>query len=190
MSKLKVGPNTFIPMPVTLVGSIVKEKANFMAAGWVTRVNANPPYLGVGINKANYTILGIREKRSFSINFPAIDIVTETDYCGFVSGRNTDKSTIFELFYGELKTAPMIKKCPLCIECRLVDIYEMPTNNFFIGEIVAAYTEEKYLTNGEPDIKKMSLMILSMPDNNYWAVGERVGEAWKIGKKLKQEKHP
>ena len=190
MAKIKVGPNTFIPMPVALVGSSVKGRANFMAAGWVTRVNANPPYLAVAINKANYTPLGIWEKRFFSVNFPAVDSVTETDYCGFVSGRNTDKSALFELFYGELKMAPMIKKCPLCMECRLIDVYEMPTNNLFIGEIAAAYSEEKYLTNGEPDIMKMNLMILTMPDNNYWAVGERVGEAWKIGKRLQQETHP
>ena len=189
MSKIKVGLNVSIPMPVSLVGSIGDERPNFMAAGWVTRVNRNPPYLGVGINKAHYTCSGIREKRAFSVNFPPASIVTETDYCGVVSGRSTDKSTIFELFYGEMKTAPMIKKCPLCLECRLVDIYEMPTNSLFIGEIVAAYLEEKYLTKGEPDTKKMNLMILTMPDNNYWSIGEHVGEAWKIGNRLKQEKH-
>lgn len=82
----------------------------------------------------------------------------------------------------------MIEKCPLCIECKLVDVYEMPTNNIFIGEIAAAYTEEKYLTNGELDIKKMNLMILTMPDNNYWAIEEHVGDAWDIGRKLIQEK--
>ena len=186
MSKIKVGPNISLPMPVTLVGSIVKEKANFMAAGWVTRVNSKPPYIGIGINKVHYTPSGIQDKRTFSVNFPGIDIVTETDYCGIFSGRNADKSTIFEVFYGELKTAPMIKNCPLSMECKLVDTHEMPTNNLFIGEIFAAYTDEKYLTNGQPDIKKMKLMILSMPDNNYWAIGEHVGEAWKIGKSLKQ----
>ena len=72
----------------------------------------------------------------------------------------------------------MIKRCPLCLECRLVDIYEMATNNLFIGEIIAAYTEEKYLTNGEPDMKKMNLMILTMPDNNYWSIGDDVGKAF------------
>ena len=185
MPKIKIGPNISLPMPVTLVGSIIEEKVNFMAAGWVTRVNSKPPYVGVGINKVHYTPLGILDKKTFSINFAAVDIVTETDYCGLVSAKDTDKSGIFEVFYGELKTAPMIKNCPLSMECKLVDIHEMPRNNLFIGEIVAAYTEEKYLTNGQPDIKKMNLMILSMPDNNYWAIGEHVGEAWKIGKKLK-----
>jgi len=187
MGKLNIGTNTFIPMPVTLLGSMVGGRPNFMAAGWVTRMNATPPYLGVGINKTHHTSSGIRQTRSFSINLPGADIVMETDYCGFISGKKVDKSTVFELFYGELKTAPMIQKCPLCIECKLVHIHEMPTNVLFIGEIIGAYTEERYLTKGELDIQKMNLMILTMPDNNYWAIGEHVGDAWNIGKRLLPE---
>ena len=139
MSKIKVGPNISLPMPVTLVGSIIEQKANFMAAGWVTRVNSKPPYIGVGVNKVHYTPLGIQEKRTFSVNFPAIDIVTETDYCGLVSGRNADKSGIFEVFYGDLKTAPMIKNCPLSMECKMTQSVDLPTNSFFIAEIINIY---------------------------------------------------
>jgi flavin reductase (DIM6/NTAB) family NADH-FMN oxidoreductase RutF len=188
MERINIGANTSVPMPVTLIGSIVEGKPNFMTVAWITRINATPPYLAVGLNKARYTSIGIREKRTFSVNLPGADIVKETDYCGFISGRKVDKSKIFDLFYGELKTAPMIQKCPLCMECRLVDVYEMPTNNVFIGEIIAAYAEEKYLTDGELDIKKMNLMILTMPDNHYWTIGEQVGDAWSIGKKLMKEK--
>jgi flavin reductase (DIM6/NTAB) family NADH-FMN oxidoreductase RutF len=187
MKKINISSNVFIPMPVTLIGSVVQGRPNFMAAGWVTRVNATPPYVATGINKAHFTTLGVRENRSFSINLPSADLVMETDYCGFVSGQKADKSKIFEIFYGELKSSPMIQKCPLCMECRLVDIYEMPTNNLFIGEISGVYSEEKYLTEGQLDFKKMNLMILTMPDNHYWAIGDHVGDAWNIGRSLKPE---
>jgi flavin reductase (DIM6/NTAB) family NADH-FMN oxidoreductase RutF len=49
-------------------------------------------------------------------------MVEVTDYCGIVSGKNNDKSRIFDLFYGKLKTIPMIKDCPLNMECKLVEI--------------------------------------------------------------------
>ena len=88
-----------------------------------------------------------------------------TDYCGIVSGRKADKTNLFEIFYGESKTAPMIKECPLAIECKLIDIYEMPTNSLYIGEVIATYTEEKYLTNGKPDVEKMNPIVLTMTDN-------------------------
>jgi len=61
---------------------------------------------------------------------------------------------------------------------------ENPTNNFYIGEIIASYTEEKYLTDCKPDIKKINPLLLTMPDNRYWTVGAYAGDAWSCGKKL------
>jgi flavin reductase (DIM6/NTAB) family NADH-FMN oxidoreductase RutF len=189
MEKINIGANVFIyPMPVTLVGAKVENRVNFMTVGWVTRVNAKPPILAVGLNKMHYTPEGIRETGTFSVNFPNADMVEKTDYCGLVSGRRTDKSSVFRVFYGELKNAPMIEDCPLCLECKLYDIYELPTNNQFIGEIVAAYTEERFLTDGKPDIHKMNPLLLTMPDNNYWTLGAHAGKAWGAGKKLKKSK--
>ena len=187
MEKINIGNNAFIyPMPVTLVGATVEGKANFMTVGWVTRVNAKPPMLAVGLNKAHYTPIGIREAKTFSVNFPSAEMVEKTDYCGIVSGKRTDKSGVFEVFFGELKTAPMIRECPLCIECKLTEICELPTNDLFIGEITGTYTEEKFLTDGKPDVKKINPLVLTMPDNSYWTVGEYAGKAWGEGKKFKK----
>jgi flavin reductase (DIM6/NTAB) family NADH-FMN oxidoreductase RutF len=184
MEKINIGTNTFVyPNPVTLLGANVEGRANFMSLGWVSRVNAEPPYIGIGVNKAHHTIRGILENKTFSINFPDADMVEATDYCGLVSGKTTDKSQVFETFYGELKTAPMVKECSLSLECKLIDRVDLPTNIFFIGEIIASYTDEKYLTDGKLDIKKMNPLLLSMPDNSYWTVGKYVGKAWNIGKK-------
>lgn len=173
-------------MPVTLLGTNVKRRANFMALGWVTRVNANPPLVGCGVGKHHYTPQGIRENGTFSINFPSADMIASTDYCGIVSGKQVDKSTLFDVFYGELGTAPLIRECPLSMECRLVQTVENATNDFFIGEIIASYSEEQFLTGGKIDIKKMNPLLLTMPDNRYWTVGEFAGNAWSIGKNMKK----
>ena len=186
MNKINIGPNTFVyPNPVTLLGVNVERRANFMALGWVSRVNANPPMLGIGVGKSHYTIKGILETRTFSVNFPGAHMAEATDYCGLVSGKTTDKSHVFEIFYGELKTAPMITECPLSLECKLVDNVDLQTNILFIGEIIASFTEEKYLTDGKLDIKKMNPLLLTMPDNSYWTVGNYVGKAWNIGNEFK-----
>ncbi|MGZ7108934.1 MAG: flavin reductase family protein, partial [Methanobacterium sp.] len=117
---------------------------------------------------------------------PSTEMIEETDYCGLVSGRREDKSKLFNVYYGQLKTAPMIEECPLSLECKLHDIYEMQANHLFIAEIIGTYTEEEYLTDGKPDIKKISPIVLTMPDNNYWNIGENIGKAWKIGRNLKK----
>lgn len=185
--KISVGKNAFpFPMPVTLLGATVDGKPNFMALGWVSRVNANPPMIGCGVGRHHHTPAGIKQNKTFSVNVPSRSMMAVADYCGIVSGDTTDKAGLFSVFYGELKTAPMIRECPVCIECRLLQSVNYPTNEFFIGEIVASYTEERYLTGGKPDMKKIDPLLLSMPDNRYWTLGEHAGDAWSIWKSLKK----
>jgi len=174
--------NVFIPpMPVALVGTRVEGKANFLAVGWITRVNLQPPMLAIGLSKRHHTVKGILENKAFSVCFPGSDMEEITDYCGVVSGREVDKSGLFELFYGEGESAPMIAACPLNIECRLHQTVELPSHLLFIGEIVGVYSEEHFLTNGRPDIKKIDPLLLTMPDNCYWKVGEQAGKAFSDG---------
>lgn len=187
MARKNIGANTFIPMPMALLGTTVQGKANFMALGWVMRANANPPMIAVGVFKPHYTVTRIAESQTFSVNFPSAEMVQVTDYCGLVSGDKIDKSELFEVFYGDVQTAPMIAQCPLCLECKLVQTVELPSNMLFIGEITSSYAEERYLTDGKPDIKKMNLFVLTMPDNQYWSIGESIGNAWKIGKDFKKD---
>jgi len=77
----------------------------------------------------------------------------KVDYCGLMSGKRVDKSEIFEVFYGDLETAPMIVGCPICMECRLIQTIELPTHYLFVGEIIASYADENYLSDGGIDTK-------------------------------------
>ena len=187
MRKIKIGNSPFLyPMPMVLVGTVVEDKANFMAVGWVSRVNFNPPMIAVALGKMHYTNNGIHKNKTFSVNVPGIDLMEKVDYCGLVSGEKIDKSRVFDIFYGDLTNAPMIEQCPLCMECKLFNALELPSNTLFIGEIVEAYTEERFLTDGKPDIKKIEPFTLTMPDNNYWKVGQNAGKAWSMGKHFKK----
>jgi len=143
--------------------------------------------LGICVNRLNSSHDAIVETGEFSVNVPSIDMVAVTDYTGLVSGRKVDKSDLFEVFYGELAAAPMIRQCPVTMECRVSQQVDLPTNCFFIAEIVNIYSEERYLTDNKPDVKKIRPFLLTMPDNRYWAVGNCVGKAWDAGKVLRQE---
>ena len=187
MKKISIGTNIAPPMPTTLVGAMVEGKVNFMAVAWLTRVNTQPPMLAVAVHKARHTRKGIAENGTFSVCIPSVDMVRITDYCGVVSGSKVDKTQLFNVFYGELTTAPMIAKCPINIECRLSQIVDLPTHGLFIGEVVAAYSEERFLTDGQPDIRKIHPFFLTLPDRRYWAFGEQVGLAWKDGLKFRSD---
>lgn len=184
MVKIPIGQNFFIPMPVVLVGTQVNGKANFMAVGWCARVNANPPMIACGIGNHHFTPKGIAENRTFSVNIPSSLLLEKTDYCGIVSGEKTDKSEVFDVFYGSLKTAPMIRECPVTLECRLVQIVSLPTNSLYIGEIAGAYADDRIMKGGKPDFPAIDPLFLTMPDNRYWTLGKYAGDAWSAGKKL------
>ena len=187
MAKVNIGNQAYImPMATTILGSRLNDRPNFMALGWLTRVNFKPPLLGVAVNQGHASHGAIVDTGEFSVNFPTIEMVEITDYLGLVSGKRVDKSNLFNLFYGELKNAPMISECPLTMECKVVRTVELPTNSFFIGEIVGAYSEERFLTDNMPDIKKVKPFLLTMPDNGYWSVGELIGTAWSDGKAVKK----
>ena len=187
MEKIQIGQNFFIPMPVILMGTQVKSKANFMTVGWCTRANANPPMIVCGIGNHHYTSKGIAETKTFSVNIPSSDLLEKTDYCGLVSGEKADKSHVFDVFYGPLKTAPMIKECPVTLECRLVQTVPLPTHTLFIGEIAGVYADGRVIKDGKPDFPEINPLFLTMPDNRYWTLRKYAGNAWSAGKNLMKE---
>jgi flavin reductase (DIM6/NTAB) family NADH-FMN oxidoreductase RutF len=185
MDKVKIDSNAFVyPMPMVIVGALVGGKPNFMAVAWVARANFKPPMIMVALGD-HCTNTGIDANGAFSVNVPDVALMEKTDYCGIVSGRKVDKSKLFDVFYGSLTGAPLIKECPVCMACRLNQAVKLPFDTLYIGDIVDVYTEERFLTDGKPDVKKINPFTLTMPDNRYWRVGEMAGRAWNAGKKLK-----
>lgn len=175
-------------MPITLVEALVNGKPNYLTVAFCGVVHAIPPMIAVTLGKIHHTNEGIRENQCFSVNIPSQNMVEITDYCGIVSGKRVDKSGIFETFYGKLEKAPMIRECPLNLECRLIEILDFKgASEVFIGEIVESYAEEQYLCNEIPDIEKITPIVFSIYDNNYWGIGKRLGKAWSAGKKFGED---
>jgi flavin reductase (DIM6/NTAB) family NADH-FMN oxidoreductase RutF len=169
-------------MPMTIISSADGGRINHLAAAWISRCNPSPPLLSVALGKSHFTNPIIRKNGEFGVSIPHTGMVGKVDHVGLVSGKNTDKSHEFEVFYGGLKNAPMVAGCRLALACRVVSIVDLPYDELFIAEIAEAYADESCLTGGKPDIKKIDPFVLSMPDNRYWRVGEFLADAWKVGK--------
>jgi flavin reductase (DIM6/NTAB) family NADH-FMN oxidoreductase RutF len=189
MSKIKIGAKTFLyPMPTLLVGAMVGGKPNYATVAYCGIMNHDPAIISIALNKTHFTNAGIKENKAFSVNIPPAKLMAATDYCGLFSGLRVDKSKIFKTFYGKPKKAPMIQECSVNLECELIQTIQFSVDEVFIGRIVQAYSEKKYLTKGLPDIKKMDPIVFSMHDYNYWAVGRHLGRAWSSGEKFKTKK--
>lgn len=185
MEKIKLGSKPMIyPMPVALVGADVAGKPNFMTIAFIGIVNMNPAMVAMGANPMHFTCKGIVKNKTFSVNLPSAKMLKVTDYIGLNSGEKMDKSKLFTIFRGKTKTAPMIDECPLNLECNLIKKLALGGNDvIFIGEIVETYCEEKFMTNGKPDVEKMGTYVFTMNDNRYFSLGKIIGKAWNDGKK-------
>lgn len=190
MKKVELAPDRLMyPRPTLLVGANVDGKANFMAMGGGGVVNAEPPMMGVLLRHKSYTLKGIWQNKTFSINTPSVDQVKEADFCGITSGADVDKVKIcqFEVFYGHLETAPLIEQCPVNLECRVAHIMNLGSHDFIIGQVEGTYVSEDCLTDGKPDVDKIRPIVFDVTFRRYFAFGEVVGGAYKVGLELKEK---
>jgi len=188
--KVKLGALPLIyPIPIVLTGANVHDKPNFATLGDCGIMGINPPLVYVSLHRDHYTTGGILENETFSINFPSTDMLAITDYCGFVSGKEVDKSAIFEIFYGELGTAPMIQACRVNLECQVVKEFSIEHRQIFVGRVAETYVDEAYVSeqNGRRTVAEMSALdpIIYALDNRYYQIGQVIGKGYHEGRRYK-----
>jgi flavin reductase (DIM6/NTAB) family NADH-FMN oxidoreductase RutF len=188
---LKAAKNLLFPYLPVLVGVNVGGKPNYIAIGLVGWLCYD--MMSVSVGHRQYSKTGIDENGTFSINQPTVDLVRELDFCGMKSGRMINKAALFETFYGDLETAPMIRQCPVNIECRVVQTLTRSIHAVFLAEVVAVHASEEYLSEGLPDVARVDPVFFA-PDpslgksvHSYWRLGERIGRAYEIGAEVEMD---
>jgi flavin reductase (DIM6/NTAB) family NADH-FMN oxidoreductase RutF len=172
------------PKPVVLVGANVDGKPNFLTIALAGFICGEPPTIAVGIRPSRYSLKGILQNMTFSVNIPSIDMVKETDYCGIVSGSNNDKvkDCGFSIFYGKLASAPLIEECPVNLECQVINLIKLGSHYAVIGEVIETLVSENCLTEDEPDITKINPIAFSREKTSkYYGIGKFVAQAFNIG---------
>ena len=188
IGKKELTPQCLIPIrPILIVGANVTGKANFFEVGGGGLVSSEPPMVALPIRHRRYTLKGILENRSFSINITSIKLVKEADYCGIVSGAETDKvkDCNFNVFYGKLVTAPMIEQCSINMECSIVHILGSNSHAIVIGQIDGTYISQEFLVEREPNFSKLAPLLWFVDESQYVTIGEVVGKSRHSGNELK-----
>jgi flavin reductase (DIM6/NTAB) family NADH-FMN oxidoreductase RutF len=166
--------NLLSPLPVVLVGAVVQGRPNYLVIGYSSPFNFGQ-HIFLSLYKHRYTRAGILEHQTFSVNIPTIDLLAETTVCGSQSGRTRDKSTLFDTFYGVLKTAPMIRQCPINMECRVVETLDYDQNEGVIGRVIKSYVDPACLSEGALDWRKVQPILWATGgDNHYYQLGARI----------------
>lgn len=187
--KQKLGNIPYIfPVPIVLVGANVDGKPNFETIGDVGLMGIKPPIVYISSGMDHYTNRGILANKTFSINYPTTDMLPIVDYCGQVSGRDANKALLFEVFYDEAETAPMITSCPVNLECHVIKEFCIQHRQIFIAEVVQTYVSEEFVEQVEgrkviADLTRLDPILYAL-DNRYYRVGEIIGTGYQEARKL------
>ncbi|MCS4541643.1 MAG: flavin reductase family protein [Euryarchaeota archaeon] len=145
------------PRHVVLVSCIDKAgKANIITLAWSMPTSFNPPLVAISVAPERYSHKLIQETKEFVVNVPTIKIIKETLFCGRRSGKNYNKfkeTTLTPLPAKKVKP-PIIKECIAHLECKLSNQIETGDHTIFIGNIVAAYANER-IFNDTYHVKKV-----------------------------------
>ena len=187
--KKSVGARTLaMPAPVWVVGTYdARGRANLMTAAWGGICCSRPPCLAVSLRKATYTHGSILSRQAFTVSVPSERHVRQADYAGLASGRDLDKFARSGLTAvpSTVVDAPYVQEFPLVLECRLVRTVELGLHTQFVGEILDVKADEEVLAaSGLPDLGKVRPIVFDAGLSAYYAVGERLGTAFDIGRPL------
>ena len=113
--------------------------------------------------------------------------VVECDYVGIASGNKDENKlakTKWETTKCENINAPMFRQLPLTMECKLIS-YDNESCRLD-GKIVNVSADESVLDEaGKLDVKKLAPIVFNPFNNEYLVIGEKVGNAFKDGTKLR-----
>jgi flavin reductase (DIM6/NTAB) family NADH-FMN oxidoreductase RutF len=176
LEKLDVSP---LPEPTILVTVKTENKSpNIITIAWTGVFSYNPSTVYIAVHPARYSSSMLKESMEYVINIPSENLAKITDYCGIVSGKNVNKfvETGLTPIPASSVHAPLIKECPVNIECKVKDILNFGSHDIFVGEIVAIHYDEEVLTkNGTPDVEKIRPYGYSFGE--YRSMGEKLGSA-------------
>lgn len=187
--KEKFGALPYIyPIPIALVGANIAGKPNFSTIGDTGLVGIKPPVIYISLHHNHHTTIGVEQNGTFSLNFPSTDMLTKVDYCGIVSGRDINKAALFNVFYGDITTAPMIDECPVNMECRVIQKVYIQHRCMFIAEVVQTYVTDRYVSHENTPGTILPLEdldpILYALDNCYYRIGKPIGVGYNAGNEL------
>ena len=78
--------------------------------------------------------------------------------------------------------APIVEEFPLTLECKVVECRHTAYGFRVLGEIVNVLADEKILDEkGKVDPKKLNAFVFDPFQSGYYAIGEKVGQAWNAG---------
>lgn len=183
---LGVKPYLF-PMPVLMIATYgEKDKVDVMNMAWGGICAQNMVSLNIG--EEHKTAKNIKQRGAFTLSIADIPHIKEADFFGIASGNTMEdkfERTNLTATKSEKVDAPIVEEFPLTLECKVVEAKQEVYGFHVIGEIVGVLADETVLdTFDRVDPAKLQAFVFDQFQNGYYAIGDKIGQAWNIGKPL------
>lgn len=184
MSKsLGVKPYLF-PMPTYMIGTYNEDNTvdvMMMAWGGICAEDM----VALNLEAEHKTVANLEARKAFTLAVPGTDTIRESDFFGIATANKiADKfeRTGLHAVKSELVDAPVITEYPLTLECEVVEMQSEPYGLRVLGKILNVLADEKVLDEaGKIDASKLNAFMFDQMQHAYYAVGEKVGQAWHSG---------
>ena len=183
---LGVHPYLF-PMPVLMIATYDENgTVDVMNMAWGGICDENK--VALNISEGHKTAKNIKAKGAFTISIADIENLAEADFLGMASGNKMpdkfERSGLHAV-KSENVDAPVVEEFPVTLECKVLQIQTDDEGFRVVGEIVNVLADEKVLNaEGKVDPTKVNAFIFDQFQSGYYAIGEKVGQAWSSGEKF------
>ena len=182
----KVKPYLF-PMPTYMIGTYNEDDSvNVMMMAWGGICAED--IVALNLEAEHKTVTNLETRKAFTLAVPGTDTLRESDFFGIAtSNKMVDKfeRSGLHAIKSENVDAPIITEYPLTLECEVVEMQTQPYGLRVLGKIINVVADEKVLDeNGKIDAGKLHAFAFDQMQNGYYAIGEKIGQAWHSGADL------
>lgn len=174
------------PMPVLMIATYNDDgSVNVMNAAWGTMIDRD--VVGLNLTETHKTVQNILKRGAFTVSIADKKHVVEADYFGMASGNQEphklEKSGL-TAHPSTLVDAPVIEEFPICMECQFIEYQGEDYGVGVVGKVLNTLVDEAVLKDGQVDISLLGAICFDPYTHGYYEVGNRVGDAFRDGKKI------
>lgn len=175
------------PMPTYMIGTYNEDDTvdvMMMAWGGICAEDM----VALNLEAEHKTVANIESRKAFTLAVPGTDTLRESDFLGIATANKmADKfeRSGLHAVRSERVDAPVITEYPITLECQVIEMQSQPYGLRVLGKIVNVIADEKVLDGaGNIDVSKIHAFAFDQMQNGYYAIGEKVGQAWHSGADL------
>lgn len=175
------------PMPTYMIGTYNEDDTvdvMMMAWGGICAEDM----VALNLEAEHKTVANIESRKAFTLAVPGTDTLRESVFFGIATANKmADKfeRSGLHAVRSERVDAPVITEYPITLECQVIEMQSQPYGLRVLGKIVNVIADEKVLDGaGNIDASKIHAFAFDQMQNGYYAIGEKVGQAWHSGADL------